>query len=87
MLDVPTPAQKAAAKELSTKKVVTTHVRIPLWGPFVLFATYPIIAFIRGPSRRWRRRWRGLCVKCGYNLSRLAEPRCPECGTEIEEVS
>jgi hypothetical protein len=29
---------------------------IPLWIPFLLFAAYPTIAFIRGPVRRWRRR-------------------------------
>jgi hypothetical protein len=23
----------------------------------------------------------GTCVKCGYNLTGLTEPRCPECGT------
>ena len=56
---------------------------IPLWMPFVLFAIYPIITFIRGPLRRWRRRRRGLCVECGYDL-RGSTQRCPECGTEIE---
>ena len=29
---------------------------MPLWIPFVIFATYPTIAFIRGPLRRRRRR-------------------------------
>lgn len=45
----------------------------------VLFATYPVIAFIRGPLRRVRRRRRGRCVACGYDLTGLPEPRCPEC--------
>ena len=55
---------------------------IPLWIPFILFASYPTVAFIRGPLRRYRRRKRGLCVKCGYNLTGLTKPRCPECGHE-----
>ena len=47
---------------------------------FVVFAAYPTLAFIRGPLRRHRRRKHGLCVRCGYNLTGLPKPRCPECG-------
>lgn len=39
---------------------------------------------VRGPGvlRRWRRRRRGLCVRCGYSRTGLAEGGvCPECGT------
>ena len=59
-----------------------THLSIlvPLWMPLLAFSIYPAVAFIRGPLRRRRRRKRGLCVKCGYNLTGLPEPRCPECG-------
>lgn len=39
-----------------------------------------VIAFARGPCRRFLRRRRGLCVSCGYNLRGLPQPRCPECG-------
>ena len=56
---------------------------IPYWALLPLFATYPAVVFIRGPLRRWRRRRRGLCLNCGYNLRGLPEPRCPECGTEF----
>ena len=44
----------------------------------------PMILFIRRHLRRIRqvRRLRsGCCIECGYNLTGLTEPRCPECGT------
>ena len=69
----------------STQGVYRTHVQFPLWAPFTLLAAFPTLAFVRGPLRRWRRRKRGLCVKCGYNLTGLPEPRCPECGTKIRQ--
>ena len=56
-------------------------VGIPLWFPIVLFAAYPTIAFIRGPLRRYRRRRKGLCLKCGYDLTGNVSGICPECGT------
>ena len=49
--------------------------------PICLFALYPTIAFIRGPLRRHRRRKRGLCIHCGFDLRGTPE-RCPECGHE-----
>ena len=57
----------------------------PGWFGIVGSGTYPLIAFIRGPLRRYRRRKHGLCVRCGYNLTGLPEPRCPECGTEVKK--
>lgn len=63
--------------------VATWNLRLPLLPMALLFAAYPVIAFIRGPARRWRRRRKGLCVKCGYDLTGLPEPRCPECGSSI----
>ena len=53
---------------------------IPHWGLLLLFATYPTLAFIRGPLRRWRRKKRGLCLKCGYDLTGNESGVCPECG-------
>jgi len=55
-------------------------VRVPLWAGSVLFAAYPSVAFIRGPLRRWRRRRRGCCIACGYNLTGNVSGVCPECG-------
>ena len=45
-----------------------------------VLAIYPTIALIRGPWRRHRRRKRGLCLKCGYNLAGNVSGVCPECG-------
>ncbi len=59
------------------------EIRFPVWAPLIVFACYPTIAFIRGPLRRHRRRKRNQCIHCGYNLTGLPEPRCPECGKEI----
>ena len=50
---------------------------------FVLFAAYPSIAFIRGPLRRHRRRRKGWCLKCGYDLTGNVSGTCPECGTPL----
>ena len=58
-------------------------IRMPFWAVSFLFASYPTIAFIRGPFRRWRRRRRGLCTKCGYDLTANESGVCSECGTEV----
>ena len=36
------------------------------------------------PVRRWLYRKRGRCLDCGYNLTGLPGPRCPECGIVIQ---
>ena len=56
---------------------------LPLWIPFILFATYPAITMIR--SHRWRKHERadGCCSKCLYNLRGNVSGICPECGTKI----
>ena len=59
-------------------------LRFPAWIVILLSATYPIIAFIRGPLRRRRRRKRGLCPTCGYNLTGNVTGVCPECAAKVE---
>ena len=56
---------------------------IHLWIISLLLLAYPAIAFIRGPYRRHRRRKKGLCLKCGYNLTGNTSGVCPECGERI----
>ena len=60
----------------------------PCWVPVLLFSAWPIIAFRRGPYRRAAERAKGFCFECGYNLTGLVKPRCPECGipTKLGQV-
>ncbi len=60
------------------------HVGMAYWLTSLLFAAYPILAFIRGPLRRWRTPKHGHCRTCAYDLTGNESGTCPECGTEIE---
>jgi hypothetical protein len=60
-----------------------TVVTAPLWFPLAVFAAYPVMAFIHGPVRRYRRRRKGLCIKCGYDLTGNVSGACPECGESV----
>jgi len=78
-----TDQEQRELKQLKTKQLWQLDICIPLWSPFILFATYPTISFIRGPLRRYRRRRKGLCIQCGYNLRGNTTGICSECGMEI----
>ncbi len=59
------------------------NIFCPRWFPFLLcllLAIYPMLAFVRRPLRRYRRRKRGWCVYRGYNLKGDTSGVCPECG-------
>ena len=57
-----------------------TNIDVASWFLFALFCVYPTVAFVHGPYRRYRRRKKGLCLKCGYNLTGNVSGVCPECG-------
>ncbi len=59
-------------------------VTIPAWMPMML-AGLPLSLIVGfGPARRWRRKRRGLCAPCGYNLAGNESGVCPECGSEVK---
>ena len=64
----------------------------PIWPGFAInTAFYAAILWLLalGPfaARRFTRRRRGRCIKCGYDLSHAEHEVCPECGVEREPMS
>lgn len=51
-----------------------------VYGVCVVLAVFVVPRHVRHIRRR-RRYLTGRCINCGYNLTGLTEPRCPECGT------
>jgi hypothetical protein len=56
-------------------------VTIPFWAVAALFGLFTVL-FMLARLIRWRRRSRGVCAVCGYDL-RASPDRCPECGTDV----
>ena len=54
-------------------------IDIPLWIPLVGSFAWLFVLW-RASSQRKYRRHRGLCIKCGYNLTGNTTSVCPECG-------
>ncbi len=77
LVDDSTPA---GAQWLSECFCNVTIVAIPLWFIVLTCGAYPFVVLVVAPIRRHRRRKRNECIRCGYSLTGLPEPRCPECG-------
>jgi len=59
------------------------HLVLPFWMPSSLFAG--VLWYCNRPrALRRRRKKRGLCANCGYNLTGNVTGVCSECGMEIE---
>jgi hypothetical protein len=56
-------------------------VTVPWWSVAAVASIGPL-TLLRTIVRRRRRKSRGLCLNCGYDL-RAATHRCPECGTSF----
>lgn len=52
---------------------------VPMWFVFIVVAT-PTYLLLRPRYTLWRRRRRGLCLGCGYDLTGNVSGVCPECG-------
>ncbi len=57
---------------------------IPLWMPAAPAAILLALVGLHGPLRERRRRTRGQCVRCGYDLRGSRSARCPECGAAAD---
>ena len=62
----------------------TCQFAVRAWVLAIGFSAYPLIAFHCGPLRQCRRRRRGCCVACGYDLTGNTSGICSECGTEVK---
>ena len=58
--------------------VESSYLRLPVWPLVIPLMIPPIRDSIR-ERRRLHRKKRNECLECGYNLTGLIEPRCPEC--------
>ncbi len=54
---------------------------VPYWFILLLMALVPAVYWL-DTRRRQRRRRKGLCPRCGYDL-RASSGRCPECGLRV----
>jgi hypothetical protein len=57
---------------------------VPLWTTWLAFGILFGPGILRA-RRRARRRRKGLCVECGYDI-RASGTRCPECGAPLGEA-
>jgi hypothetical protein len=67
-----------AWKRLRFGTLRVLYLELPLWMPFLLFATLAAIWLVRD-----RRIPLGHCEQCGYNLTANVSGICPECGAPI----
>jgi hypothetical protein len=70
-----------AAGKLWTGQWAFGAVIVPYWALVIPLAILPLNGF-RKAITRMRRKRRGQCLTCGYDLRHTSE-RCPECGTPI----
>ena len=75
---------KTAAGQVTMTSQLTPHfsaILLPCWFLAIILALLPMRVF-RTAWTRHRRKRKGLCLACGYDL-RFSEGRCPECGKDI----
>ena len=70
----------------SGPRVVVRSAVVPLWMLALLLGFYPaalLAGGALGTCRRRRRREKGLCAGCGYDLTGNVSGVCPECGEKV----
>jgi hypothetical protein len=70
---------RARVRTVSEVGVRIDAIAFPLWMPILFLASPTVVVAVAGLRRR-RRRARGCCERCGYDL-RATPAECPECGS------
>jgi len=67
------------------RKGILVSYSIGLPVPIIILVLLGPAVWMIASSRlkKTRRRRQGQCLNCGYNLTGLTEPRCPECGNSF----
>jgi hypothetical protein len=77
--DLPRFYWKAKRRRNSSRGPIDeAELRVPCWALVATACVLPAV-WIRSRVRSGRRKRRGLCLRCGYDL-RASGGRCPECG-------
>ena len=77
---IPEPTFQFQTAQGKVLNAVNTTVIFSAWVPVPFLAAFPIYWFLSGPWRTYRRRRKGLCIYCAYNLTGNTSGTCPECG-------
>lgn len=72
-----------SVKETMVGQTLARGVGLPFWFVCLLLSVYPAGSLVRGPLLRRRRRSKGRCTGCGYDLTGNVSGVCPECGSLV----
>jgi hypothetical protein len=79
----PTPKKSSLILTTTTQgPYKVTWLVFPLWLTTGVLSAICCLPIVTGPLRQGWRRWRGLCIACGYNLHGNRSGRCSECGLQ-----
>lgn len=68
-------------RNIATPFSIREVARVPLGATTFGLGSPPLAVLALRTTRRYRRRKRGLCLTCGYDLTGNTSGVCPECGT------